>query len=134
MRVALAVFTLWLACFVPAGNAAWGLGTSGTGAAKAKSMSAGNTPSASVSENDVTVTWAASAFPEGGSIDSYIVKRYNTLGAAQTVLANCAGTVSGTTCTENDVPIGTWRYTVTPALGLWRGGESAQSADVVVLL
>jgi hypothetical protein len=134
VKVVLAAFALWLAFFVPAGNAAWGIGMSGSGAAKAKSMSGGNTPSATVSGNDVTVSWAPSAFPEGGSIPSYIVKRYNVVGAGQTVLASCAGTITGTTCTENDVPIGTWKYSVTPALGLWRGGESAQSADVVVLL
>jgi hypothetical protein len=134
MRFVLGAFALSLAFVVPAGNAAWSVAASGTGAAKAKSMSAGNTPSASVLGNDVTVTWAASTFPEGGSIPTYIVKRYNLVGAAQTVLADCAGTVSGTTCTENNVPAGTWKYSVTPALGLWRGAESAQSADVVVLV
>jgi hypothetical protein len=134
MRLAIALLALWFAASVPAGNASWGVQTTGSGAAKAKTMSGGNTPAASVAGNDVTLTWTASTFPEGGSIPSYVVKRYNLLGAAQTVLANCAGTVTGTTCTEIDAPIGTWKYSVTPAIGLWRGSESALSADVVVLL
>lgn len=135
MRVALPLVALWLVVSVPAGNAAWSLPASGSGAAKAKTMSGGNTPSATVAGNDVTVTWTASPFPEGGSIPTYIVKRFNAIGgAAQTVLANCAGSVNGTSCTEINVPIGTWKYSVTPALGLWRGAESAQSATVTVLL
>jgi hypothetical protein len=134
VRLAVALLALSFAAIVPAGKAAWGVQTTGTGSAKAKTMSGGNTPTASVTGNDVTLTWTASTFPEGGSIPTYIVKRYNLLGAAQTVLADCAATVNGTTCTENDVPIGTWKYSVTPALGLWRGSESAQSADVVILL
>jgi hypothetical protein len=134
MRRVLAFVAVCSVVCVPVGNAAWSAGASGTGAAKAKTMSGGNTPSASVTGNDVTLTWTASSFPEGGAIPSYVVKRYDLLGVAQTVLADCAGTVTGTTCTENNVPIGTWKYSVTPAVGLWRGSESAKSADVVVLL
>jgi hypothetical protein len=134
MRLAVALLALWLAASVPAANAGWGVQSTGSGSAKARTMSGGHSPTASLTGNDVTLTWTASTFPEGGSIPTYIVKRYNLLGAPQSVLANCAGTVTGTTCTENDVPIGTWKYSVTPALGLWRGSESPQSADVVVLL
>jgi hypothetical protein len=134
MRYAVALAASSLLVFAPAGDAAWNLPASGTGAAKAKTMSGGNTPSGSVAGNNVTVSWTASTFPEGGSIPSYIVKRYNVLGAAQTVLAGCAGIVTGTSCTENGVPPGTWKYSVTPAIGLWRGTESAQSASVLVLL
>jgi hypothetical protein len=135
MRYAAAAVALWLGICAPAGNAAWGVAASGTGAAKAKTMSGGNTPSASVAGRNVTVTWTASTFPEGGSIPGYVVKRYSSLGgAAQVVLADCAGTVTGTSCTEQNVPIGSWKYSVTPALGLWRGTESGQSAAVTVLL
>ncbi len=134
MKYALAFAAVALLVSAPASDAAWSLSASGTGAAKAKTMAGGNTPSASVAGSNVTVSWTASTFPEGGSIPTYIVKRYNTVGAAQTVLADCAPTVTGTSCVEKGVPVGTWKYSVTPALGLWLGAESAQSASVVVLL
>ena len=43
-------------------------------------------------------------------------------------------TVAALTCTETGVPTGTWKYTITPAAGAWRGTESGQSALVVVLV
>ena len=48
------------------------------------------------------------------------------------VTATCAG-LTTVTCTESNVPDGTWQYTDTPTYGLnWVGAESAQSAPVVV--
>ncbi|MDQ6650256.1 MAG: Ig-like domain repeat protein, partial [Actinomycetota bacterium] len=44
---------------------------------------------------------------------------------------SCLGTVIATSCTETAVPAGSWKYTVTPATGNWRGGESAK-VDAVV--
>jgi hypothetical protein len=42
--------------------------------------------------------------------------------------------VGATTCTENGVPTGTWKYTLTPAAGAWRGIEGAMSATITVLI
>jgi hypothetical protein len=42
--------------------------------------------------------------------------------------------VSGTSCVESGVPTGTWKYSVTPAAGTWRGVEGPQSDPVVVTL
>jgi hypothetical protein len=98
-------------------------------------MPAGNTPSASVPllSFNVTVSWSASTFAGGGSVSGYRVKRYPAAGgAAVTPGANCAGTISGTSCTENGVSLGSWRYTVTPVAGAWLGAESAQSVAVNV--
>lgn len=98
-------------------------------------MPAGNTPSATVPllSFNVTVSWAASSFSGGGSVSGYVVKRYPAGGgAAVTPLANCSGTISGTSCTENGVPLGSWKYSVTPVAGGWSGTESAQSASVSV--
>jgi hypothetical protein len=117
-----------------AATAGWQPAGGGAGAAKSKTMPtlAAAKPTATVNSNAVTVTWTASTFPEGGSVPSYVVKRYDALGNLQTVGAACAGLVTGTTCTESGVPAGTWMYSITPAAGSWRGVEGPQSDAVVV--
>jgi hypothetical protein len=68
-------------------------------------------------------------------VPGYVVKRYDAItNAVQTVLAGCSGTVAAVTCTESGVPTGTWKYTITPAAGAWRGTESGLSATIVVLI
>lgn len=78
----------------------------------------------------MTVSWSAT----GGSVpvSGYVIKRYNADGKAQTVGSGCSGTIAGLSCTEQAVPGGQWRYTVTPVNNNWRGSESAQSAAVTV--
>jgi hypothetical protein len=116
-------------------GASWAVGDSGMGATKAKTMLGGNVPTGSAAGSSVTLTWTASLFADGSTIPSYVIRRFNSLTAAEaTVLSACSGIVAGTTCTENGVPIGSWKYTVTPAAGAWRGAQSAQSAAVVVTL
>jgi hypothetical protein len=105
----------------------------GTGYSRARTMPTGNQPTASVSNRDVTVSWAESTFAGGTPVSGYAVKRYDTNGQSQSIGSACSGTVSGLTCTENGVPGGTWKYTVTPKQGNnWTGTESAQSASVTV--
>jgi hypothetical protein len=118
-----------------AAQAAWSAGASGNATSAAKTMPAGNVPSGSVSGSSVTLTWTGSTFADGGAVPSYVVRRFNSVSSDEAaVLANCAGLVSATTCAENGVPIGTWRYTITPAAGSWRGAQSAQSAVITVLV
>ena len=123
-----ALVALALPAIASAGWQAGGGG--GTSYSRAASIAAGNTPTANVSGSSITVSWAAS----GGSvpIDGYVVKRYSSGGAEQTVGANCSGTIAGLTCIESSVAPGTWRYSVTPERQNWRGAESAQSAPVTV--
>ncbi|MDX6373086.1 MAG: hypothetical protein QOD98_2074, partial [Nocardioidaceae bacterium] len=76
--------------------------------------------------------WAESTLASGAAVTGYLVQRYDqaTL-TAQTVLASCDGRISATTCTENGVPAGQWRYSVTPVIGTsWRGAESPLSSPV----
>jgi hypothetical protein len=118
-------------------NASWTVGASGAGAAQAKTMLGvgGNVPTGSVAGNSVTLTWTASLFVDGATIPSYVIRRFNSITSAEAfVLSACNGIVSGTTCTENSVPIGSWTYTVTPAAGVWRGVQSGQSAAVVITI
>jgi len=97
-------------------------------------MPAGNTPGASAVLSTVTVTWAANSFPGGTPVPGYLIRRFNSLTQVEgTVLAACSGIRSGTSCVESGVPAGTWRYTVTPAAGVWRGAQSAQSTAVIVI-
>lgn len=116
-----------------AAEAAWNHGSAGSGGAKAKTMPAGNQPTASVSNRDVAVSWTASTFAGGGSVSGYNIKRYDTNGNVQSIGSACSGTVSGLTCTESAVPAGTWKYSVTPRQGSnWSGAESPQSASATV--
>lgn len=129
----LAVAAVALAMAAPAvANAAWTGSGSGVHYAKAVSMPAGKTPTASVSNRSVTVSWAASNLPDGTAIASYTVKRYDTSGNVQTIGSGCSGTISALTCTETAVPGGTWKYAVTPVRSNWTGAEGPQSASVTV--
>lgn len=83
----------------------------------------------------MTVTWAASSFVGGGAVPNYVVRRFNALsGAEGAVGAACSGLVAATSCVEAGVPTGTWKYSITPAAGAWRGGQSAQGSAVVVVI
>ena len=124
-----------LALAAPAAGA-WSAGAGGSAAAAARTMPAGNVPSGTAAiGGTVTVTWIASTFAGGAPVPGYVIRRFNSItGAEATVLPACAGIVSGTSCIESGVPIGSWKYSVTPAAGTWRVGQSAQSAAVVVTL
>jgi hypothetical protein len=138
VRAACALTLVLVALALPGpGDAAWSVGNSGSGAIKSKTMSVANgVPSGSVSSHDVTVTWSAAQFAEGGNVPGYVVKRYDaTTNALQTVLSACTGVVAATSCIEHSVPTGLWKYTVTPAAGnKWRGTESGKSTTVTVLI
>ena len=112
--------------------AEWPSGTSGAAAAKATSMPTGAQPTASVSNRSVTVSWSQSSIAGGPSVNGYVVKRYSTGGALQSIGSGCSGTISGLSCAEDSVPSGTWRYTVTPKHQNWLGVEGAQSATATV--
>jgi hypothetical protein len=127
------VAMLLLGIVVPAtALAGWQNAAAGSSSSRAKTMPAGNTPTTGVSGRTVTVSWTASSLAGGGSLDGYLVKRYNGSSQQQTIGANCSGTITALTCTEMAVPAGTWRYTVTPVLQSWRGAESSQSSAVTV--
>jgi hypothetical protein len=113
--------------------AAWSVGGTGPAAGAATTMPGGNSPSVAVSGGDVAVRWSPSTLPTGVGVAGYTVQRYNTItGAAATVGAACAGIVAATTCTETNVPAGSWAYTVTPVLGGWTGAPSSASPTVTV--
>lgn len=110
--------------------ASWSNPGGGNGYSQARALSSGNVPTTAVSGRSVTVSWAAS----GGSVPvgSYLVKRYDTNGAAQAIGAGCSAAVAALTCTEQAVPVGPWRYSVTPLNNNWRGAESGKSPAVTI--
>ena len=133
MRRAAVAAAVALALVAPAA-AAWSAGATGTGNAAAKTLPSGNVPSGSGGIGTVSLTWTASAFAGGGAVPGYVVRRFNSVTLAEaTVGGGCAGVVAATSCVETGVTTGTWRYTITPAAGTWRGGQSAQSAAIVVI-
>ena len=116
---------------------AWGYWSAGSvaggaGASAAVTVNQGATPTAVLAGQAVTVSWAASTLSNGQPVSGYTVARYDaTTLAAQTIGTACAGTVTATTCTEANIPAGSWKYAVTPVIGAnWRGAESARSATV----
>jgi hypothetical protein len=70
----------------------------------------------------------------GNAVSGYVIKRYSSgTGVVQTTLSGCAGTISGTSCTESGVPAGQWKYTVTPVIATnWQGPESLASGVVTI--
>src|SRR5256714_4159200 len=131
-RPILVAVAIALAAPAAGASAAWTHSGSGAQTAKAISMPAGNTPTASVSNRSVTVSWTGSTLPGGSAITTYLVKRYDTNGNAQTIGSSRSGTISALTCTETSVPGGAWKYTISPTLSNWTGAESAQSTSATV--
>ena len=84
---------------------------------------------ASVSDDDVTLSWTASTDNTG--VAGYRVYRGTTAGFTADE-ASLVGDVSGTTYTDNDRPIGTWYYRVVAVDGA--GNTSAATAAVSAVI
>jgi hypothetical protein len=119
--------------FAARAQAAWTGGGQGRASALAYTMPSGSQPIARASGSNVTLRWPAAVFAGGQSVAGYVIHRFDAISGAQaSVGAGCSGTVPTTTCTEQNVPSGTWVYTDTPVQGNWTGGQSAASAAVSV--
>jgi len=115
--------------------AAWSTHGSGGAAGAATTMPAGAAPAGSAVGRSVTVSWPGAGFADSTPVSGYVVHRYDAAShATGTVGAACAGVVGATTCTEQSVPPGTWVYTDVPVQGSWTGGQSPDSAPIVVAL
>lgn len=133
--VVLALVALWCAVLGPlSATATWSAASKppGTGNAAVGSLQRPSAPVATSAGSTVTLTWTASNRADGVAVSRYTVQRYDPQGAVQAVGGSCAGTVSGTGCSDSGVPDGTWRYAVTPQLAAWSGPQSALSAGVLV--
>jgi hypothetical protein len=108
------------------------ISSSNFAAAAGDVVTPGNKPSASVAGADISVSWAAGSTTGGRAVTGYTVARYDsaTGGSKTPATGACAGTVTVLSCAEQNVPGGTWYYTVTPAIALWEGAESPRSDGV----
>ena len=106
------------------------------GAAAAATVNQGATPSVSVTAigREVSLSWGASTLSNGAPVSAYLINRYPSGGGAATIspIGTCSGTVAATNCSEDDVPPGTWAYTVTPIVGSWRGTQSSSSGVTTI--
>jgi len=131
-RIVIAIALLLTGLVTAVAEASWSADGTGNTYSKAKTMPAGHQPTISLSgDDDVVVSWTAAS--GGPPVSGYEVNRYDTSDQLQSIGGNCSGTVTGTTCTENSVPSGRWKYSVTPLLGTnWRGDESPRSSAVTI--
>jgi hypothetical protein len=135
LRRAAVVILLTAAAFVasPAefAEAAFSANAAGLGLATSQSIPVSAAPVAAASGREVTLSWSATTLSGGTPAAAYTVRRFDMSSAAQTVLDACV-TVTATTCVENNVPTGTWTYSVQARMGSWTGAESATSAEITV--
>jgi hypothetical protein len=134
-RILLGVALATTAVLIPtAAMAVWPGSATGSGRARAQVVAQGNQPLAVAAQSSVTVSWSASTLvPSGQPVTGYVIRRYDGAGALQPIGATCSGVVTGLTCTEGSVPNGSWLYSVTPAIGSWRGQESPQTPITVAV-
>jgi hypothetical protein len=105
----------------------------------ASSLSADSVPAAAaasavLSGPDVTWSWAAVTTVSGRAVTGYTLNRYaSATGGVPTPATNgCTGVMTALSCTETDVPSGTWYYGLTAHLSAWTGSESPRTAVTVV--
>jgi hypothetical protein len=132
MATRLAACALVALAVVGAAAGVWSSTGDGSASGLALTMPNGNTPSVSVTGTDVSVRWPAATFADGTQVAGYIVKRYDANGTPAAVGAACSGVVTSTTCTEHNVPPGSWLYTDTPVQDGWSGGESLPGSPASV--
>lgn len=114
-----------------AAAAAWAITSSGSGYAKALVMPTVGPPSRSLSYPNVVLSWSAATIG-GSAVDSYTARRYSDSGALQTVGAGCSGPITATSCTEANVPVGRWQYTLQAVKASWSSSESPKTAVVEI--
>jgi chitinase len=142
IRAALAALLTTLALqAAPEAMAYWTAAGTGAAFGMTDTLGAGNQPGGAANGSTVTVSWAQTTFdglPLGGYLSGgYSVRRYPAGGGpAVGPGAGCDTTVTGgaamLSCSEANVPAGSWQYTVTPLLGTWTGAESPRSVTVAV--
>jgi len=131
--IAALLFTAALLAGASMALAAWTSTGSGVTGVSAVSTGSGNSPTVTVSGRTVQLSWPDSMFSSGESHSGYVITRYESTGTAEQAMSSgtCLGVAATSPCTETAVPPGTWKYTVTPAAGSWRGTESTQVTAVV---
>ena len=112
-----------------AARAAWQAGGSGAVTVPATALPAGAAPAATVSGQDVDLSWAAATMDS--AVVSYQIRRYDASTGVQQPIGSACDTVTvDLSCREAGVPAGNWTYRVTPVYATWAGAPSPDSATV----
>lgn len=127
MRRALPLLLLFALAAPGPAVASWGGSTGGAAFSGAISLPQGAAPSVTVSGRNVSVSWSQ-ILAGGAPVPGYSVRRYDTNGTQQAIGAGCATVQTGTACTENDLPPGSWVYRVAAVNGNWTGPLSSASS------
>ena len=118
----------------PSASAFWSVSTTvpSSGAARAAVVNQLGTPVATVATgNDITVDWPDGTLSNGIPVTGYTVTRYSSTDVLTAATGGCAGIVTASVCTENDVPDGLWSYGITPRFAAnWIGPVSIRSTAV----
>jgi hypothetical protein len=136
-RLLVAVVAVAVAGALTGGVLAYFTGTAAPGAAGAgqsTTVNQGPIPTPAASGNSVTLTWSATTLANGAAVDAYMVNRYDAnTDALQVTGIGCNGTVTDLTCTEMNLPPGSWYYTITPLKGTyWQGPQSEPSGSIII--
>ena len=115
-----------------AATAYWnGTSSTTTSFAAADAVLPGPQPTVSVVGSSAVLTWTATTTASGAPVDGYIVSRSDHNDIPTIVTGDCGATVAALTCSEDDLPSGTWRYTVTPGIGAWQGPPGATRTIII---
>ena len=128
--VAIVIAAVALVAQATAARASWTApAVSGSGSSLAQSLVAGPQPTAvaGTAARSVAVSWSAAAsLPADGRYG--VVRTPDGGGAAVSVCTD----VATTSCTDTNVPSGTWRYAVALQVGPWTGATGTASSAIAV--
>ena len=113
-------------------TASWTSSGVGLSSVVSQSIPTGSTPTAVVTVRNAAVSWPVVTLTGGTPVDGYRLTRVDATTGTPATLTSCTGVITTLTCTETNVPTGTWRYKVTPVLGGWTGPTGAASSAVTV--
>ena len=138
-RLSLLLAAVLALTLTAASFAAWNSQGNGPAGAAATTMPPGGPPIATVDPStngapgtSVTLSWPAATLANGTPVAGYTIIRYDQNGTPQTTGASCNGLVASTTCSEQNLPVGTWTYTDTPVQQNWAGTASPASSPVTI--
>lgn len=128
------VAVLALVAVAASALAYWTTQGSGSAAATAGTLAAPTNVSASSSLSTVSVGWTGSSLSNGTPAQGYYVTRTNTSTSATSAAcgSSASSLISGTSCSDTNVPDGTYTYKVTAVYHTWTAASSPSSQVTVV--
>lgn len=134
MRRSLAAATaLAVLGFAAPAIAAWTSSGSGSGTATAGTITASGVPSVTADGSDFDLAWSPGSV-SGGGVVGYEAQRSSDNGSTWSDVGNNCGSaaspITATSCTDKNVPAGTYQYRVISRFQDWEAATSGASASV----